>query len=210
MRFLLPLLFINLFAFAADINQQIDPNAALTRLLEGNKRFVNNQSTPRNRYRQRRAQTAEAQYPFAVILACADSRVAPEIIFDQGIGDLFVVRNAGNVASPISIESIDYAADALGSSLIIVLGHESCGAVSAVLQGKIQDMPTIGQMIEPAVKESLTQAGDRLENAIADNVKYMVEQLKKDPILKKLMNENRVKIVGGCYHFKTGEVEILN
>ena len=185
------------------------PDTAFRFLMEGNQRFVNDQSTHPNRAVERRQETAELQEPFAIILGCADSRVSPEIIFDQGIGDLFVVRVAGNVMGPITLDSIEYSALYLHSTLIMVLGHESCGAVAAVLQGRTQDIENVASLIQPAIEESKTQAGNRLENAIKDNVKNVVKQLSKTPVLSKLIAEKKIKIVGGYYNFHSGEVELL-
>jgi len=186
-----------------------NPQIALEYLMEGNRRFTADLSTHPNRAVERRQETAGLQEPFAVILGCADSRVSPEIIFDQGIGDLFVVRVAGNVMGPITLDSIEYAALYLHSTLIMVLGHENCGAVSAVLQGNTKDIENVANLIQPAIEESKHQKGDRLENAIRDNVKNVVKDLSKTPVLSKLIAEKKIKIVGGYYNFHSGEVELL-
>jgi carbonic anhydrase len=185
------------------------PKVALQTLIEGNKRYMANQSTHPNRAVERRQETADLQEPFAVILGCADSRVSPEIIFDLGIGDLFVVRVAGNVMGAITLESIGFSVAYLHSTLIMVLGHESCGAVSAVLRGETKEIENIAALIQPAIDESKTQEGDRLENAVKDNVKNVVYQLSKTPLLSKFLSEKKIEIVGGYYNFHTGEVEVL-
>lgn len=178
-------------------------------LMEGNRRFVNDCSTHPNRAVERRQETAGLQEPFAVILGCADSRVSPEIIFDQGIGDLFVVRVAGNVMGPITLDSIEYSTIYLHSTLIMVLGHESCGAVTAVLQGNTKDIENVANLIQPAIEESQTQAGDRLENAIKDNVRNTVKSLSGSAVLSRFLAEKKIIIVGGYYNFHSGEVELL-
>jgi carbonic anhydrase len=185
------------------------PQKALETLMEGNRRFVNDSSTHPNRAVERRQETAGLQEPFAVILGCADSRVSPEIIFDQGIGDLFVVRVAGNVMGPITLDSIEYSALYLHSTLIMVLGHQNCGAVSAVLQGNTKDIENVAMLIQPAIEESLTQEGDRLENAVKDNVRNVVKALSRTSVLSKLLAEKKINIVGGYYNFHSGEVELL-
>ena len=183
-----------------------DPNKALQLLMEGNGRFMNDCSTHPNRAVERRQETAGLQEPFAIILGCADSRVSPEIIFDQGIGDLFVVRVAGNVMGPITLDSIEYSVIYLHSTLIMVLGHENCGAVTAVLQGNTKDIENVANLILPAIEESKGQEGDRLENAIKDNVINTVRSLSATPVLSKFLAEKKLMIVGGYYNFHSGEV----
>jgi carbonic anhydrase len=181
----------------------------LDRLIEGNKRFVENKSLHPNRTLERREETAKKQEPFAVIVGCSDSRVAPEILFDQGIGDLFIVRVAGNVAGPLEIASIEYSALYLHSRLILVLGHENCGAVSAIVEGTTKNIEPIASLIEPAVKTTAKMPGNRLENAIKKNVALVVEQLQNNPYLKELIEKEHLLIKGGYYNFHTGKVEIF-
>lgn len=177
---------------------------ALKCLMEGNQRFIKDASLHPNRTAERRQETAQLQEPFATILGCADSRVSPEILFDQGIGDLFIVRVAGNVAGPIEIASIQYSVLYLHSRLIVVLGHENCGAVNAVLNGKTKDIEPIASLIKPAVKKECS-----LETCIKENVSLVVKHLKKDRQLKKLIEEEELLIKGGYYNFHTGAVELL-
>ncbi len=186
------------------------PNSALERLLEGNRRFAADQSSHPDRTSERRQETAGKQEPFAIILGCSDSRVPAEIIFDQGIGDLFIVRVAGNVVGPLELDSIEYSAIYLHSSVIVVLGHESCGAVQAVLQGTTQDIEAVAELIAPAAKATEGQKENRVENTIKINVRRMVDQLKKSPALERLMKKGNLLIVGGYYNFHTGRVEILD
>ncbi len=199
------------FQLSAEVNKPMNkpPQTSLQRLMDGNRRFVEETSLHHNRAEERRLETAEQQEPFAVIVGCSDSRVSPEILFDQGIGDLFIVRVAGNVVGPIEQDSIEYSAIYLHSSLILVMGHENCGAVTAVLEEKTKDIQAVADLIEPAVRQSKTQEGDRLENAIKYNVINVVSQLKKSPALQKLIEQKKIEVIGGYYHFKTGRVELL-
>ncbi len=158
---------------------------AIQKLIEGNDRYVKGHVAP----------SAPGQTPFAVILACSDSRVAPEIIFDQGLGDLFVVRVAGNVAGDLGMESIQYATHVLGASVVMVLGHENCGAITAVKTGKTADISAIASLVEPNIKGI-----QNLEAAIKANVRGVVANLKD------LVD---VDVIGGYYDFDTGKVEIL-
>lgn len=178
--------------------------SALTCLMEGNQRFIKDASLHPNRTAERRQETAQLQEPFATILGCSDSRVSPEILFDQGIGDLFIVRVAGNVAGPIELASIEYSVLYLHSRLIVVLGHENCGAVHAVLDGKSKAIAPIASLIKPAIKK-----GCSLEACIKENVSLVVKQLKKNSQLKKLIEADELLIRGGYYNFHTGTVELL-
>lgn len=183
---------------------------SLERLMEGNRRFVQGNLLHPNRAEERRLETAPMQEPFAIVVGCSDSRVPPEIIFDQGLGDIFVVRVAGNVVGAVSLDSIEFSAVYLHSSLIFVMGHENCGAVSAVLEGKTKDIEAVASLIEPAIRESASKKGNRLENAIKDNVKNVISQLKESPVISKLIEEKKLTIAGGYYHFVSGEVELLD
>jgi carbonic anhydrase len=197
-----------------------DADAVLAKLLEGNKRFMNGQTSLLTRRRpQDFAELAEGQAPSAVIVACADSRVAPELIFDQGVGDLFVVRVAGNVvtgAGPIVKGSIEYAVAELGCRLIMVIGHSACGAVKAAIahiDAKDALPGSIGglvDLIKPAVIAADGQSGDKLENTIKANVRKCVETIRGlDPILSKAVNSQGLKVVGAVYDLKSGAVEII-
>lgn len=183
---------------------------ALQKLMEGNHRYVSSKFARPNSSAKRRADVAKGQHPFAVILGCADSRVPPEIVFDQGLGDLFVVRVAGNIADPASIGSIEYAVEHLGVRLVLVLGHERCGAVDATVKGA--DAPGhIGKLVDairPAVEKIKDQPGDMVDNAVRANVKLVVEQLEtSEGILTDRVVEGKLKIVGGRYDLETGIVE---
>ena len=205
-------IWISLFLFFGSLFGQeghFTPEAALKKLKEGNLRYANDELLHPRRDLVRRELTFSRQEPFAIILACSDSRVSPEILFDQGIGDLFIVRVAGNVVGPVELDSIEYAALYLHSSLIVVLGHENCGAVEAVLKGKTKDIETIAALIEPAIKQSAVEQGNRLENAIKDNVENVVSSLKSSPPLSRLISEKKLQVVGGYYNLRTGIVSFL-
>jgi carbonic anhydrase len=195
-----------------------DPDAVLKRLLEGNARFVAGQTSLMTRRRPEDfAPLAEGQAPSAIILSCADSRVPPELVFDQGVGDLFVVRVAGNVATgagPVVKASLEFAVAELGARLILVMGHTACGAVKAAIAHIDQSdaLPgNIGQLVDiirPAVVDAKDQPGDRLDNTIRANVRKCVATIKGlDPILSGTAG---LKVVGGVYDLKTGRVEMLS
>jgi carbonic anhydrase len=196
-----------------------DPDAVLARLLEGNKRFVTGQLMHPGRKPEDFAALAEGQAPLAIIVGCADSRVGPELIFDQGVGDLFVVRVAGNIvdgAGPTVKGSIEFAVAELGARLIIVLGHSQCGAVKAavahidandVLPGSIRGLV---DLIRPAAAAVRGKPGDKLENAINANVSLGVERLRGlDPILSEFTKKGELKVVGAVYELSSGLVKVL-
>lgn len=191
--------------------QPVSPDEALQRILEGNKRFVA-EKRQNLQFRSRIQQTATAQYPFAAILSCADSRVPAEIVMDQGLGDLFVVRVAGNVASESGIGSLEFSAAVLGTQLLVVIGHERCGAVAAAVKG--DPLPgRIGIFVEeikPAVRSVQGRPGDPVDNAVVANVKYQVNKLKEgSSILSNLVAEGKLKIVGCRYDLDTGELTVV-
>jgi carbonic anhydrase len=186
-------------------------SSELSRLLEGNKRFMDGNLLHPNRTLERRKLTVSEQEPFAVVVSCSDSRVSPEIIFDEGIGDLFVVRLAGNVIDSIAKESILYAVHYLHSSIILVLGHENCGAVHAVLQKQIKDIPKIATLISPSIKKiRSSDSKDRLKDAIKANAIGMKNKLTQDKNFKEFIAKDKLQIFPAYYHLKSGEVEILN
>jgi carbonic anhydrase len=196
-----------------------EPDAVLARLLEGNKRFVAGKLDHPRRKPEDFLPLAEGQEPLAVIVGCADSRVAPELIFDQGVGDLFVVRVAGNVINGTGVPlkgSIEYAVAELHARLVIVLGHSQCGAVKAAIQHiDLADGPpgSIGglvDLIKPAVAAVKGKPGDQLENAIRANVGLGVERLKGlEPMLAERINRRELKVVGAVYDLRTGRVNVL-
>ncbi|MBI3397640.1 MAG: carbonic anhydrase [Deltaproteobacteria bacterium] len=193
----------------------ISPDEALSKLVDGNKRFVEGKQVQKDIGNTRRTELTKGQQPFAVILSCSDSRVPPEHIFDQGLGDIFVVRVAGNVADPIELGSVEYAAEHLGSPLILVLGHQMCGAVKATVAGGKPEgnIGSIVKKIEPAVKKARAQNKDKdkvLDAAILENTKNTVAALtQKSAIIKHLVEEKKVKIAAGVYNMSTGKVELV-
>ena len=189
----------------------LTPDVALKQLMDGNKRFVDRKRQSPNQDFVRITEVAKSQKPFAAILGCADSRFPPEIIFDRGFGDLFVCRVAGNVATPEEIGSLEYSTLVLGAKVLVVIGHERCGAVDATIKGT-QVPGQIGSLInaiKPAVESSKDQTGDRLENAIKANAMLQANRLKASPVISKLIAENKLKVVGGYYDLDTGAVNIL-
>lgn len=191
--------------------EDLTPDQALQRLIEGNQRFVENKRQNPHQTMARLEEVAQQQKPFASILGCADSRVPTEIVFDQGLGDLFVCRVAGNVATPEEIGSLEFGSAVLAAKVILVLGHERCGAVDATLKGA-QVPGQISSLLDailPAVEQTNGQAGDRLENACKANISLQMERLKSSPVLSQLIGENKLKIVGGYYDLDTGAVSLL-
>jgi carbonic anhydrase len=194
----------------------LSPDASLSRLLQGNARYVKGVAL-RHDFQHEREALWGGQNPYAAVLGCADSRIAPEYAFDSGRGDLFVCRVAGNFASDETIASLEYAVAVLATPLILVMGHDKCGAVDATIKSLKDDKPLPGHMpslaaaIAPAVKAVLSKGDDILENAIRQNVVDNVGKLKSaTPILSAAVEQNKLKVVGGIYRLKTGRVEILD
>jgi carbonic anhydrase len=193
----------------------LTPDASLQRLLKGNARYVEGVSR-RHDFAHEREALVGGQNPYAGILSCADSRIAPEYAFDSGRGDLFVCRVAGNFASDEMVASLEYALAVLGTPLFLVLGHDSCGAVDAAIKSLRDDKPLPGHMpslvsaLAPAVKTAAQQSGDTLANAIRQNVVDNVAKLKSaTPILSAAVEQNKLKVVGGIYRLKDGTVDIF-
>jgi carbonic anhydrase len=189
---------------------EMNPAQALKQLIEGNSRYQQEKLLHPNRSKEARICCADGQNPFAVILGCSDSRVSPEIIFDQGIGDLFVVRVAGNVVGAVELDSIEYAGIYLKSSIIMVLGHENCGAIQAVINGQTKDIETVASLIAPSLELARTQKGSLIENTVKDNVLYVVDTLKKSSVLARLIKEKKIAVVGGYYDFESGAVQLIS
>jgi len=188
----------------------LTPTDALQRLKEGNDRFTQDKLEHPDRTRERREETAPRQSPFAVVLGCSDSRIPPEIVFDQGIGDLFVVREAGNVVSEIELESILFSVVTNQSSLVVVLGHENCGAIQAVVQKNTQSIPEIAALVQKALAQQKIEGELTVEKAVKANVRYTVDKLKQDKTIDSYIQQNKVKVVGGYYHLESGKVEFLD
>lgn len=189
----------------------LDPDAALQKLLEGNQRFVKHQPQYPDQTQARLQEVAQAQHPFATVLSCADSRVPAELIFDQGIGDIFDVRIAGNIATPEAIGSVEYAVALLGTPVLMVLGHERCGAVTAAVKNEALpgEIGSFVKAILPAIERVKNQPGDAVENGVVENVRYQIEQLKRSPLLAERLEAGTLKIVGGRYDLDTGSVTLV-
>ena len=205
---LISLLSLTTFVFGADHPApSVDADAALAKLKEGNARFSSSKVSQGKPTAAKRAETAQAQHPFAIVLGCADSRTAPEIVFDQNIGDLFVVRTAGNLVDEHALGSIEYAVDHLGARLIVVLGHTRCGAVTAALAsdtapGHVQSLV---RDIQPAVKAAKGKDGNVTDIAIAENARLMAAKIRNEASLGEFAKE--VRIISGVYDLDTGKVE---
>jgi len=193
----------------------LSPDASLERLRKGNARYVEGVSL-RHDFKHEREALAGGQNPFAAILSCADSRIAPEYAFDSGRGDLFVCRVAGNFANDESVASLEYAVAVLGVPLILVLGHDACGAVDATIKSLKDNttlpghMPSLVAGIAPSVKAVLLQGGDTLGKAIRQNVIDTVGRLgSATPILSAAVEQHKIRVVGGIYRLTDGRVDIV-
>jgi len=201
----------NAAASASELPYPKTPDEAIARLKEGNARFINDQSAHPNRDDNRKIIQAQKQTPFASIMGCSDSRVPSEIIFDQGLGDLFIVRTAGQAPAVASFGSLEFSVAVLGVKVIVVMGHEKCGAVAGAigttkLPGHIEDLVNI---IRPGIKEFIGKP-EKLEEAGKANVLAEVEALKNlDPILSQYVKEGKIKIIPAYYHLETGQIEFL-
>ena len=195
---------------------RLTADQALARLLEGNERFVAHRELYPDRGPEVRIQLAQAQHPFAVILGCADSRVPPEVLFDEGLGDLFVIRNAGNIVDVTCLASIEYGIDHLGASLVLVLGHERCGVITAAVGATRDGQEIRGHLwsLIDAVRPALDRAGDGdgdvIDRAVRAHVKIQVERLRgADPIVSRAVETGGVQVVGARYDIDRGQVEVL-
>jgi carbonic anhydrase len=191
------------------------PDQALEMLMKGNARYVSGDMNMRDFYPGRKA-LAGGQSPHSAILACSDSRVAPELAFDQSRGDLFVVRVAGNFVNEDGLASLEFTTKILGTPLIMVLGHTQCGAVAATIDVVKNDaqlpghLPEMVRAIKPAVEKARGQTGNTLLNTIKANVVFNVNKLKTaQPIIAELVEQKQVQVVGGLYHLKTGKVDLV-
>jgi carbonic anhydrase len=194
----------------------IRPSAALQRLMDGNARYMRNQIDLKD-FNAGRAARAQAQYPIAAILGCADSRVSAEFIFDQGPGDLFICRVAGNYMNVDILASMEYGVEVLGAPLVMVLGHTNCGAVKAVLQYEKDRKPLPGHLqmlldaVGPGVVEAMRQGPtDQLDHAIEANVRHNAQRLRQaHPVIAKAVEEKRVEVVSAVYELASGQVRLL-
>ena len=209
-----------LFAFFLRANacyahnfENLSAQEALDKLKKGNKRFVQLHQKHPDESKQRRKEMLKGQHPFVVILSCSDSRVPLELIFDQGLGDLFEIKNAGNVLDDHVIGSIEYAVMHCGVKLIVIMGHQDCGAINATLSGvsETKYIQSLEDSIQPAVEQCKLKGLEvNSDNVVKAHVMQDIEELmEQDHDLVKYMKENKVKIVPAYYHLDTGKVDFL-
>lgn len=194
-----------------EFQQNLTPNQALDVLKEGNERFVNNLKKQRNLL-DLVQETSDGQYPFAAILSCIDSRVPAEVVFDQGIGDLFSVRVAGNIVNEDILGSIEYACGVAGSKIIVVMGHTKCGAVTAACQKvEMGNITPLLSKIKPAISTVEAEKGiAEVEEVALANIKHSIEEIRmKSSILSELEKEGKIIIVGAIYNVDDGKVDFL-
>ena len=195
---------------APSVPPVVTAEEALDELKKGNARHVESDYNHENHSHRRLEEVAKGQKPHAVILTCSDSRLPPELIFDKGLGDLFVIRVAGNVAGNSELGSIEYAAEHLNVPLVIVMGHKRCGAVQAAASGGDPGghISSLVKQIEPAVQRAKSMAGDLVDNAVHANVDLVVRNLRNSgPILKELVESGRLKVLGAYYDIDSGNVD---
>lgn len=203
---------------AAPPATDLTPQQALDLLRRGNTAFLRGEQTSVLTSAQRRLELARGQAPFAAYVTCSDSRVPPELLFGRGLGELFIIRNAGNTVDTVALGSIEYAVAVLGVPLVVVMGHESCGAVKAATE-VVTDNATfpgsIGPMIEPiipAVLQARSAEGDLLDNSIRSNVRRVVKQLREqtDPLMLAPQRDGKLWVVGAYYSLETGAVDFFD
>ena len=199
-------------ALNKETQSQITPDRAIEMLLNGNKRFLENNFLNRD-YSSQVNDTSSGQYPFAAVLSCIDSRVPVELIFDQGIGDVFSARVAGNIVNEDMLGSIEYACKVAGSKLILVLGHSKCGAVTAACKNvELGNITALLSKIKPAVEScsGIEFDDDGIEQVIVENVKKSIDYIRKDsPLLLEMETNNEIKIAGAVYDVSSGHVKLL-
>lgn len=188
---------------------QINVQQIIDSLLQGNANFVKGKTTHPNLSSERRKLLKTGQNPVAVIVSCSDSRVPPEIVFDRGLGDLFVIRSAGNTVDNLGMGSIEYAVAILNAPLVIVMGHEYCGAVSAAQSGKSLPghIADVAKSVGPALPENACSMKDKLDCGILGNVDAVVNQIQNsEPILAPLVKSGKLRVIGAYYDFESGKV----
>lgn len=198
---------------------QITETSAFSRakrvLFEGNQRFITGKFAKKDLSSKKLKALLQGQKPFAVIVSCSDSRVPPELIFDQGLGDLFVIRVAGNVVDKVALGSIEYAVEHLKAPLVVVMGHEKCGAVKATAEGG-EAAGSIGAIVEK-IKPSLikvkargTKGESLIEETVNENVKAVIRDIEKSSVIKHAIEKGEIKVIGAKYHLSTGKVQWLD
>lgn len=192
--------------------EKVDAKQALQLLVDGNQRYVEGKFLQKDMGSTRREElVSKGQKPFVVVLTCSDSRVPPELIFDQALGDIFVIRVAGNVVSPVEMGSIEYGVEHLETPLLVILGHENCGAVKATVDGGEApgSIGSIIDMIKPSVEKARAAGASDAglyEAATDENTKAMVAEVKKSPVVKHLMEHGKLTVLGAKYHLNSGKV----
>jgi carbonic anhydrase len=214
LRVLLAFIVIVVFAGLAFAGSAGDES--LQKLMDGNKRYVDGKLASKDLGDSRRKELGKGQKPFAIVITCSDSRVPPEILFDQGLGDIFVIRVAGNVVNPLELGSIEYGAEHLNSPLLFILGHSKCGAVKATLEAKGEPEGNIGEIvkkIQPAVDAAKKKGGSEeqiFETAIQENVRNVYNDIMtKSTIIPHLAQEGKLKIVAGEYKLDSGKIDMI-
>ena len=199
--------------FASHDIENLSAKEAIQKLKQGNKRFVENKAQHPDESLERKKEMLKGQHPFVVILSCSDSRVPPELIFDQGVGDIFEIRNAGNVLNEHVIGSIEYAVMHCGVKLIVIMGHQDCGAIAATLSGvsETKYIQALEDSIKPAIEDCKCKGLDiNSDNVVKAHVMQDInELLKQDSELVKYMDEHNVKIIPAYYHLDSGKVDFL-
>jgi carbonic anhydrase len=195
---------------------RLTPDEALRRLLDGNERFVSRRERHPNRDAELRLRLAVAQRPFAVIVGCSDSRVPPEVLFDEGLGDLFVIRNAGNIVDATALASVEYAVAHLGTPLVMVLGHERCGVVTAAVDVARDGQEVQGHLwslidaVGPALDQVADGSVDPVDATVCAHIGVQVSRLRGSaPILSRAVRSQAVRVVGARYDIEDGVVQVL-
>ena len=195
--------------FTKELQDKMNPDAAINMLKEGNKRFVNKDAADRDLFSQV-GQTSNGQFPFAALLSCIDSRVPAELVFDQGIGDVFNVRVAGNIVNEDVLGSLEYSCKVAGSKVVVVLGHTKCGAVTAACNHvELGNITHLLSKIQPAVSEAMKgeATADAIEKVTLKNIQLSMERIRDEsPILAEMEKNGEIKIVGAVYDVASGAV----
>ncbi len=194
------------------MEESVANNADLRRLIEGNKRYISSNLKHPGRSSERRFELKHGQHPFAIILGCSDSRVPPEVLFDQGLGDLYVVRVAGNVVGKMIVASIEYAVLHLNVSLIMVMGHSQCGAVKATCDNEKLEgsLPSLTSALSPAFNSAKDMPGNLIENVAIANIRNVVKELGQTGVnFSEMIESGKLTIVPAYYNIGTGKVDLL-
>lgn len=204
---LLAILSVGAGLLAADHAKPLSPDEALAKLRAGNQRFASSKVTDGKPVAAKRAETSQSQHPYAIVVGCADSRTSPELVFDQNIGELFVIRTAGHLVGEHALGSIEYAVEHLGVRLIVVLGHERCGAVTAAIAAATApgNVNSLVRDIQPAVVAAEGKPGDALDQTIKENVNHVAAKIRSEAKFGDLAKD--VRIVSSIYDLDTGKVE---